>query len=65
MRSDFITLSMIAIDGSGMTWMAPSGAPASSAALARSRAASAEQALAMGCGEITIALRVSAEIITL
>ena len=41
-----------------MTWMTPSGAPAATAACARVRAASAEQARARGCGLITIALRV-------
>ena len=48
MRSDFMIASMIGSDGSSMTWITPSGAPASSAARASSRAASAQQAFAIG-----------------
>src|ERR1017187_2564579 len=45
--------------GSSTTWITPSGAPAREATSARASAASAQHALAIGCGLITIAFLVS------
>ena len=59
MRSDFMTVSMIGSDGSSMTWIDAVGRPRLLRRRAlSSRAASAQQALAQGCGQMTIALRV-------
>ena len=49
---------MSGTDGSSTTWMAPSGAPASTAASAIVRAASAQTPLAIGCGLTMTTLRV-------
>ena len=65
MRSEFMTCSITGMVGSSMTWMMPSGAPAFSAARLISRAASAQQAFAAGCGLKTTALRVRSAMIAL
>ena len=56
--SDRITASITGMVGLSMTWTMPSGAPAASAARLTRRAASAQQAFAIGCGLMMIAFRV-------
>ena len=57
-----INSSTMGMVGSSMIWIAPSGAPALTAASARARTASTLHSRAAGCGLITMALRVINEI---
>src|ERR1700739_1456176 len=60
-----ISASISGTVGSSTTWIAPAGAPASSAVAASSLAASAQHSLAIGCGLTTTAFLVSSARMTL